>query len=305
MIWINRYGMKKVNPMSNIIRPKWLKAKAPGGENYKKVKQILDTYGLHTVCESADCPNVGECFEELTATFMILGDTCTRSCQFCAVKKGETSPPDKEEPERISRAVKELGLRYVVITSVTRDDLPDGGAECFEETILSLKKNIPGCKVEVLIPDFKGSLESLEQVIKAGPDVLNHNVETIERLYQRVRPQADYRRSLGVIETALRLSANMVTKSGIMLGLGENADEVSQTLVDLVNAGCQLLTIGQYLRPSDRHFPVERYYSPEEFAYWGSRAEETGFKKVESGPLVRSSYHASVQYNQSKMVGLR
>ena len=159
--------------------------------------------------------------------------------------------------------------------------------------------------MEVLIPDFKGSLESLEQVIKAGPDVLNHNVETIERLYQRVRPQADYRRSLGVIETALRLSANMVTKSGIMLGLGENADEVSQTLVDLVNAGCQLLTIGQYLRPSDRHFPVERYYSPEEFAYWGSRAEETGFKKVESGPLVRSSYHASVQYNQSKMVGLR
>lgn len=285
--------------MSKIIRPQWIKAKAPGGENYRKVKQTLDTYGLHTVCESANCPNVGECFEELTATFMILGDTCTRSCQFCAVKKGEPSPPVAAEPESLAMAVKELGLRYVVITSVTRDDLPYGGAECFAETITCVKKYMPGCKVEVLIPDFKGSLEAIEKVVKAGPDVLNHNIETMERLYSRARPQADYRQSLGVIETALRLNPDITTKSGVMVGLGEIAEEMSQTMVDLVNAGCQLLTIGQYLSPSDRHLPVERYYSPEEFAYWGSRAEAIGFKKVESGPLVRSSYHASVQYTST------
>lgn len=290
--------------MSKIIRPQWIKAKAPGGENYLKVKQTLDTYGLHTVCESAHCPNVGECFEELTATFMILGDTCTRSCQFCAVKKGEPSPPVAAEPESLAMAVKELGLRYVVITSVTRDDLPDGGAECFAKTIACVKKYMPECKVEVLIPDFKGSLEAIEKVVKAGPDVLNHNIETMERLYSRARPQADYRQSLGVIETALRLNPDITTKSGVMVGLGEIAEEMSQTMVDLVNAGCQLLTIGQYLSPSDRHLPVERYYSPEEFAYWGSRAEAIGFKKVESGPLVRSSYHASVQYNQANVPGL-
>jgi lipoic acid synthetase len=290
--------------MAKIIRPQWIKAKAPGGENYRKVKQTLDTYGLHTVCESANCPNVGECFEELTATFMILGDTCTRSCQFCAVKKGEPSPPVAAEPESLAMAVKELGLRYVVITSVTRDDLPDGGAECFAETIICVKKYMPECKVEVLIPDFKGSLDAIEKVVKAGPDVLNHNIETIERLYSRARPQADYRQSLGVIETALRLNPDITTKSGVMVGLGETAEEMSKTMVDLVNAGCQFLTIGQYLSPSDRHLPVERYYSPEEFAYWGSRAEAIGFKKVESGPLVRSSYHASVQYNQANVPGL-
>lgn len=296
-------SLAKVRSMSSVFRPQWLRATAPSGENYQKVKQVLAAYELHTVCESADCPNVGECFESLTATFMILGDTCTRSCQFCAVKKGETSPPDKEEPERISLAVKELGLCYVVITSVTRDDLPDGGAESFAETVLSLKRNIPECKVEVLIPDFQGSWEALEKVIKAGPDVLNHNVETVERLYPLVRPLANYRRSLDVLETALRYDSSIITKSGIMLGLGETTDEVFQTLTDLLEAGCKFLTIGQYLRPSDRHLPVERYYSPEEFEYWSQTSKEIGFTQVVSGPLVRSSYHASVQYSHLEKSG--
>ncbi|MBT3366025.1 MAG: lipoyl synthase [Nitrospina sp.] len=283
--------------MLNVHRPKWIKAVAPSGENYLKVKQVLETHGLHTVCESANCPNVGGCFDQLTATFLILGDTCTRSCRFCAVVKGFPGPLDKNEPTKVSLAVKELGLNYVAITSVTRDDLPDGGAEIFAETILSLKRTIPECRIEVLIPDFQGSHESLIKVIEAGPDVINHNMETIERLYAKVRPQADYRRSLEVIETVLRYDSNIVTKSGIMLGFGEAHHEILQTFTDLVNAGCKSLTIGQYLSPSHNHLPVKKYYSPQEYKYWHQVAEDTGFNAVESGPLVRSSYHAAVQYN--------
>ena len=278
--------------------PKWIKTTAPCGENYRKVKKLLDTYGLHTVCESAECPNVGECFNSLTATFMILGDTCTRACRFCAVKKGHPLPLDEKEPENISQAVKEMGLRHAVITSVTRDDLPDGGAEVFAETVAALKKNIPLCKVEVLIPDFKGSKQALKKVINAGPDVINHNMETVARLYPQVRPQADYKRSLNVIEMVAGVKAEIITKSGIMLGLGETAEELKQTFSDLVNAGCKLLTIGQYLSPSTNHVPVQRYYTPAEFEYWRKIAEKIGLKKALSGPLVRSSYNASVQYDE-------
>jgi lipoic acid synthetase len=273
-------------------RPEWLKVRAPGGDDYHQVKGLLRTLGLHTVCEEAHCPNIGECFAQGTATFLILGDVCTRGCRFCAVAKGQPLALDREEPERVARAVARLGLRHAVITSVTRDDLPDGGASIFAEVIRKIHTYLPGCSVEVLIPDFQGSLEALRLVLAAGPEVLNHNIETVPRLYHRVRPGAIYARSLELLRRAKDLAPNIRTKSGLMMGLGEDGDEVLATLRDLRVAGCDMATIGQYLQPSAWHLPVARFYRPEEFAALRAEALRLGFAHVESGPLVRSSYHA-------------
>jgi lipoic acid synthetase len=267
----------------------------PSGENYRELKQLVRGQRLHTVCESARCPNIGECWQSRTATFMILGNTCTRNCTFCAVHSGQPDEYDLDEPRRVGEAVATLGLRYAVITSVTRDDVPDGGALIFAETIRQIRAQVPGCRVEVLIPDFQGDGEALATVLAAQPDVLNHNIETVEHLYPRVRPQADYRRTLELLARAKTLDPVQVTKSGLMVGLGETAEEVEQTLRDLRAAQCDLVTIGQYLRPSTAHLPVEKYYTPEEFAQFAAYGDSLGFRHVESAPLVRSSYHAGEQ----------
>jgi lipoic acid synthetase len=279
--------------------PEWLKVRAPGGDDYHQVKGLLRTLGLHTVCEEAHCPNIGECFAQRTATFLILGDVCTRGCRFCAVTKGQPLALDREEPERVARAVARLGLRHAVITSVTRDDLPDGGASIFAEVIRKIHTYLPGCSVEVLIPDFQGSLEALRLVLDARPEVLNHNIETVPRLYPQVRPGAIYARSLELLRWAKDLAPDMRTKSGLMVGLGEDGDEVLATLRDLRAIGCDLLTIGQYLQPSAWHLPVARFYRPEEFAALRDAALRLGFAHVESGPLVRSSYHAHAAIRES------
>ena len=276
-------------------RPAWLKARAPGGPNYHELKVLTNRLRLHTVCESARCPNVGECWEQRTATFMILGDVCTRRCGFCAVPKGAPLPVDYEEPERVAEAVAELGLEHAVVTSVNRDDRKDGGAEIFARTIAAIRRVRPCCRVEVLIPDFQGSREALEIVLAARPDVLNHNIETVPRLYRTVRPGARYEQSLRLLATARALEPAAATKSGMMLGLGEEREEVVETLRDLVEHGCQILTLGQYLRPSLDHLPIVRYVSPEEFAELKVAGERMGFLHVEAGPLVRSSYHARTQ----------
>jgi lipoic acid synthetase len=247
---------------------------------------------LHTVCQEARCPNLGECFSQGTATFLILGDRCTRNCRFCAIGHGPSGPPDPEEPARVAEAVKAMGLQYVVITSVTRDDLPDGGAALFAETIRTVRKKRSEAKVEVLIPDFQGNVEALRTVVEARPDVLNHNVETVPRLYPSVRPGAVYERSIDLLSQVRVLDLSMPTKSGLMLGLGESADEVRETLQDLVDAGCRILTLGQYLQPSKEHLPVARFVPPEEFDAWKETALQMGFAEVASGPFVRSSYHA-------------
>ena len=273
-------------------RPEWLKVRAPGGDDYHQVKGLLRALGLHTVCEEAHCPNIGECFAQGTATFLILGDVCTRGCRFCAVAKGQPLPLDREEPERVARAVARLGLRHAVITSVTRDDLPDGGASIFAEVIRKIHAYLPGCSVEVLITDFQGSAEALRLVLAAWPEVLNHNIETVPRLYPQVRPGAIYARSLELLRVAKDLTPDVRTKSGLMVGLGEDGDEVLATLRDLRTVGCDLVTIGQYLQPSAWHLPVARFYRPEEFAALQAEALRLGFAHVESGPLVRSSYHA-------------
>jgi len=280
-------------PASRSSRPQWLKVRLPGGENYAHVRSLLRELHLHTVCESARCPNVAECWNQRTATFMILGDTCTRSCRFCAVSSGQPAPVDPQEPERVTEAAARLGLEYVVVTSVTRDDVPDGGAAQFAATIRALRRRLPDCRVEVLIPDFLGNHESLKKVVSENPTVLNHNVETVPRLYPLVRPQAEYRRSLALLRRVKEWKPSILTKSGLMVGLGETDAEVTQTLTDLRNEGCDLVTIGQYLQPSRRHLPVARYYTPEEFARLRALAEGLGFTHVESGPLVRSSYHAA------------
>ncbi len=276
-------------------RPQWLKARAPGGANFHELKVLTNRLGLHTVCESARCPNLGECWDQRTATFMILGDVCTRRCGFCAVPKGMPLAVDEREPERVAEAVETLRLAYAVVTSVNRDDRKDGGAVIFAETIHAIRRRQPGCRIEVLIPDFQGSLPALETVLAARPDVLNHNIETVPRLYSQVRPGARYQQSLDLLARASRFEPAMTTKSGIMVGLGEQWDEILATMRDLVRHGCRILTIGQYLSPSRDHLPIVRYYSPDEFQQLKAEGERMGFAHVESGPLVRSSYHARTQ----------
>jgi len=272
--------------------PPWLKVRAPGGPSFSETRAAVKELGLHTVCEEAHCPNIGECWGHKTATFMLLGDTCTRNCGFCAVAHGRPLVVDPEEPNRVSVAVARLGLRHVVVTSVNRDDLPDGGAAHFGATARAVKARLPACRVEVLVPDFRGRLESVATVVAAPIDVFNHNIETVPRLYKRVRPGAAYDRSLAVLNAARRAHADFVTKAGLMLGLGEREDELVSVFADLRLVGCEVLTLGQYLRPSAEHLPVERYVPPEEFAALGKCARALGFLHVEAGPLVRSSYHA-------------
>jgi len=273
-------------------KPPWLKKRIPPFQDLQKVKSILDETDLHTVCEEARCPNLGECFARGTSTFLILGKLCTRDCGFCAVGHGVPAQPDEAEPEKVAQAVKKMGLQYVVITSVTRDDLSDGGASLFAKTIQTIRALDSKTKVEVLIPDFQGSLNSFESVLKEGPDVLNHNIETVSRLYPEVRPQADYQRSLYLLKTSKESHPNVLTKSGFMLGLGENREEVLELLRDLRDAGCDLLTIGQYLQPRQDRLPVVRFVPPKEFEEYRTISEEIGFKAVASGPFVRSSFHA-------------
>ena len=274
-------------------RPQWLRAPAPAGENYRDLKQLIDRLRLHTVCESAACPNVGECWNHRTATFMMLGNVCTRRCGFCAVQKGAPLPVDYDEPSRIAEAVAAMGLKFAVITSVNRDDRHDGGAELFAMVIREIRARIPGCGVEVLIPDFQGNLEAVETVMRERPDVLNHNTETVPRLYRQVRLGARYERSLQVLQHAKRVEPRTPTKSGLMLGLGETHDEVLQVMRDLRAHDVDILTLGQYLRPSPKHLPIVRYVTPAEFDEFRVLGQKMGFGHVESGPLVRSSYHAS------------
>lgn len=280
--------------MRHAAHPPWIRVRLMQGPNYKEVKGLLAGLGLHTVCQEARCPNMGECFESRTATFLILGPVCTRNCRFCAIEGGQPGLVDPQEPERVAEAVRTLRLRFAVITSVTRDDLPDGGASLFAETIRAIRRANAGCGIEVLVPDFQGSAEALDAVLEAGPDILNHNVETVPRLYSLVRPQAHYGRSLELIRRA-KESGGCLTKSGLMLGVGETWDEVVQVMAGLRQAGCDLLTIGQYLRPSQQHLPIVRYYTPEEFDRLANVGRQLGYRHVESGPLVRSSYHAHRQ----------
>ncbi|MCE5334524.1 MAG: lipoyl synthase [Desulfobacteraceae bacterium] len=273
-------------------KPHWLKLKLPIGPVFEEVRSLMRSGDLHTVCQEAKCPNQWECFSAHTATFLILGSRCTRNCRFCAVDHGPPDPPDNGEPLRVANAAGRLGLRYVVVTSVTRDDLPDGGASLFAATIRALHEAIPDVLVEVLIPDFRGDPEALRAVVSAGPDVLNHNLETVPRLYLTVRPGAVYDRSLDLLRAAGRFDSSLPVKSGLMLGLGETADEIREALADLLDAGCRMLTLGQYLQPSADHLPVARFVTPEEFEDWKGIALEMGFSRVASGPLVRSSYHA-------------
>lgn len=283
-------------------KPPWLTVKWQQGENYRDLKGLMRGLGLHTVCEEAHCPNISECWEHRTATFLILGDTCTRSCGFCAIKTGRPSILDKQEPERVARAIETLKLRHVVITSVNRDELDDGGASIFAETIRLSREYTPDCGIEVLIPDFKGVWWALEIVMNARPSILNHNIESVPRLYYIVRPQAKYSRSLELLKKAKEMDptgGDIYTKSGLMLGLGEEWDEVVQVLQDLRDHDVDIVTIGQYLRPSFRHLPVMRYYTPDEFKMLKEIGLEMGFKHVESGPLVRSSYHAHEQVKQA------
>ncbi len=274
-------------------RPKWLRAPAPAGDNYRELKDLIGRLRLHTVCESAACPNVGEFWNQRTATFMILGNVCTRRCGFCAVEKGPPLPVDYDEPERVAEAVAAMGLRFAVVTSVNRDDRPDGGAELFAYTIQAIRARVPGCGVEVLIPDFQGNRQSVETVMAARPDVLNHNTETVPRLYRQVRLGARYERSLDVLAYAKQLAPECPTKSGLMLGLGETREEVLQVMRDLRTSHVDILTLGQYLRPSPKHLPIVRYVPPSEFEEFRKAGVEMGFAHVEAGPLVRSSYHAA------------
>jgi len=273
-------------------RPQWLKAPAPVGENYRELKSLVTDLRLHTVCESAACPNVGECWNHRTATFMILGNVCTRRCGFCNIQKGEPLAVDYDEPRRVAEACAALGLRYAVVTSVNRDDRKDGGAELFALTIEAIRRRVPGCKIEVLVPDFQGSREAMRIVMDARPDVLNHNVETVPRLYRPVRAAARFERSLEMLSLAKSLRLEIPTKSGLMVGLGETSEEVLDVLRALRAHHVDIATIGQYLRPTPKHLPVLRYAAPEEFAAWKRAGEALGFTHVESGPLVRSSYHA-------------
>jgi lipoyl synthase len=273
-------------------KPAWLKVRAPGSPNYRRLAHLMRELGLHTVCEDAHCPNIGECWHHGTATFMILGDVCTRACAYCAVAHGRPAALDVHEPARVARAVETLDLSYVVITSVDRDDLPDGGAAIFADTIRETRARVPGCRIEVLIPDFQGNEAALRTVLEAGPDILNHNTETVPRLYRAVRSGGRYARTLELLDRSRHLRPDIPTKTGVMVGLGEEFEELLATFTDLRDVGCGILTIGQYLRPSPQHAPIARYYHPDEFRDLKQRALELGFVHVESGPLVRSSYHA-------------
>lgn len=272
--------------------PDWIKSRAPTGRAVAETRATVRALGLHTVCEEAQCPNLGECWSHRTATVMLLGDTCTRACRFCAVGHGKPLPVDPDEPRRVAEAVERLGLRHVVMTSVNRDDLPDGGAGHFAATATAVKSRVPGCTIEVLIPDLQGDHDALATIVAAPIAILNHNTETVPRLYKSVRPGATYERSLGILRAAKRLRPGLRTKTGLMLGLGETRDEVLEVLAELRATGCDVLTLGQYLRPSLEELPVERYVTPAEFTELGDEARRMGFAYVESGPLVRSSYHA-------------
>jgi lipoyl synthase len=286
---------KRSDELPRQPKPNWLKVRAPGSENYLRLKGLMRGLGLHTVCEEANCPNIGECWHHGTATFMILGDTCTRSCGYCNVVHGTPKPADVDEPIKVASAIHTLGLSYVVVTSVDRDDLPDFGASHFARTIRETRARIPACRLEVLIPDFQGDEAALRIVLEAGPDVLNHNIETVPRLYRTARPGGRYPRALDVLRRSREIAPGIPTKSGLMVGLGEEWDEVVATLTDLRSAGCQIITMGQYLRPSIANLPMVRYYAPAEFAELKRIALDLGFGHVESGPLVRSSYHAHEQ----------
>jgi|SRR5438270_1440945 len=285
----------ELGPIMPQPKPAWLKARAPVGENFHQLKKLARGLGLHTVCESAQCPNIGECWNHRTATFMLLGDICTRRCGFCAVPKGKPQAIDYDEPRRVAEGVATLGIKHAVVTSVNRDDDNVGGARIFAETIREIRVIAPGCRVEVLIPDFQGLEEPLRIVLDAKPDVLNHNTETVPRLYRAVRSGARYQRTLDLLANAKKFSPGMVTKSGVMVGLGESSDELIEVFRDLAARSVDLLTIGQYLRPSRDHLPIARFYSPEEFQMLKEQALALGFRHVESGPLVRSSYHAHEQ----------
>ena len=282
---------RKVSP-----KPPWLKRRLPHGPEFESLRGLIDEGELHTVCQEAHCPNIWECFSRQTATFLIMGSRCTRNCRFCAVSPEPVQPLDPNEPKRVARAASRMGLKYIVITSVTRDDLVDGGAGHFAATISEIHRQLPEARIEVLIPDFKGNRAALKTVLDAGVNVLNHNIETVPRLYPTVRPQADYQQSLTLLTRARRMEPGLATKSGLMLGLGESGDEIHRVLGDLIQCGCQFLTLGQYLQPSADHLPVERFIPPEEFEEWRREALEMGFKGVASGPFVRSSYHAKDLY---------
>ena len=285
----------EIGPPVRQPKPSWLRAKAPAGENFHQLKKLARGLGLHTVCESAQCPNIGECWNHRTATFMLLGDICTRRCGFCAVPKGRPLPLDLDEPRRVAEAVATLGLKHAVITSVNRDDDNLGGARIFAETIREVRRVAPECRVEVLIPDFQGLDEALRIVLDPAPDVLNHNTESVPRLYRAVRSGARYERTLRLLENAKKFAPGTVTKSGVMVGLGETMTELVDVFRDLAERQVDLLTVGQYLRPSRDHLPIARFYTPEEFRYLKDEALQLGFRHVESGPLVRSSYHAHEQ----------
>jgi lipoic acid synthetase len=273
-------------------KPSWLKVKAPGGPNYLRLKQLMRDLDLHTVCEEAHCPNVGECWEHGTATFMILGDVCTRNCAYCAVAHGRPPKFDPAEPERVAEAATTMRLQHVVLTSVDRDDLPDFGAWAFAETIRQIKSRLPEASVEVLVPDFQGKEDSIRTVLEAGPDIYNHNTETVPRLYKKCRPGGRYERVMNIFTTAKRLAPQIPTKTGIILGMGETIEEVELVMADLRRVDVDILTLGQYLRPSDNHVKLDRYVTPEEFRHLYEVGMSLGFRHVESGPLVRSSYHA-------------
>lgn len=273
-------------------RPEWLRVRLPTGPQQERVRELMRSKELHTVCEEARCPNMGECWGAGTATFMILGETCTRSCGFCAVTTGRPGTIDRDEPRRVAEAVAQMRLDHAVVTSVNRDELPDGGADAFVQTIREIRRRSPGTSIEVLIPDFQGDPVALDAVLAERPEILDHNIETVERLYARVRPQARYARSLAVLERAARLAPGIVCKSGVMVGLGETREELSRTMRDIADQGTSVLTVGQYLRPSPVHLPIERYWTPEEFAELREEGIGYGLRHVEAGPLVRSSYHA-------------
>ena len=283
--------------------PEWLKVKMPSGSKYENLKKLMGDQMLHTVCEEARCPNIGDCWERETATYMILGDTCTRACTYCAVKTGSPTGLDLEEPIRLAKTVQTLGLRYAVITSVNRDDLPDGGAFIFGQCIRQIKKLSPSCKVEVLTPDFEGNWDSLKTVLDSKPDTFNHNIETVRRIFPKVRAKGNYELSIELLHKAKEIQANLITKSGIMVGLGETKEEIIRTMKDLRAVDCNLLTIGQYLRPSTKHTPILKWYTPKEFKELEEIGLSLGFSHVASGPLVRSSYHADEQHSSASING--
>jgi lipoic acid synthetase len=289
-----------LEPKRPAPKPNWLRAKAPMGENYHDLKKLARGMNLHTVCESAQCPNIGECWNHKTATFMLLGNLCTRRCGFCAVPKGRPEPIDFDEPRRVAEAVAILGLNFAVVTSVNRDDDNVGAARVFADTITQIREQKPGCRVEVLIPDFQGREDALRIVLEAKPDILNHNTETVPRLYRAVRSGARYERTLNLLRRAKEIDPGTTTKTGVMVGLGETTEELLQVYRDLAAQNVDILTIGQYLRPSKEHAPMTRYYTPEEFLFMKEEALKMGFRHVESGPLVRSSYHAHEQADSSK-----